>query len=66
MDYTKLYVGDEVLYQGQLCGTGSVIRGNVYRVIKEAPKKGFGFIIDEHGGEKLVQMGFNYAKIGGR
>ena len=63
MDYSKFKIGDTVLYQGALCNTGSVINGNTYTVVQLTPKPRHAFIIDEHGNKKLIQMGFNFAKI---
>ncbi|UQT00937.1 hypothetical protein POQMFEI_00008 [Enterococcus phage vB_OCPT_CCS2] len=63
MDYSKFKLGDIVMYQGQLCGAGTVINGNTYTVVQLTTKPRHAFIIDEHGNKKLIQMGFNFAKI---
>ena len=65
MDYSRFYIGDEIIYQGNVCANGSVKRGNTYPVVKLTDKPKLAFIKDEHGNEKLIKMGFNYAKISG-
>ena len=66
MDYSRLYVGDQLLYQGQVCAN-SVTTGHTYTVVKEvAGKPTYGIIKDESGNDKLVKMGYLFAKIGGR
>lgn len=65
MDYSRLYKGDTVLYQGSVCAN-SVITGNQYKVVKELPNKPkHGMIEDESGNLKLIKMGYLFAKIGG-
>lgn len=65
MDYSRLYVGDTVLYQGQVCAN-SVTTGSQYPVVEVVPDKPrYGFILDESGRLKLIQMGYLFAKIGG-
>lgn len=67
MDYSRFYVGDTVIYQGNICANNSVIRGGEYVVVETIPNKPrHAFIQDEHGNKKLIQMSFNYAKIKGR
>lgn len=63
MDYSKFKIGDTVTYQGNRCIGGTVINGNNYTVVQLTTKPRHAFIIDEHGNKKLIQMGFNFAKI---
>ncbi|WZP35054.1 hypothetical protein [Enterococcus phage vB_Efs10_KEN05] len=63
MDYSRFKIGDTVLFQGNYCGAGTVINGNTYTVVQLTTKPRHAFIIDEHGNKKLIQMGFNFAKI---
>lgn len=65
MDYSRIYVGDQLLYQSQTCGN-SVTKGSTYTVVKVLPNKPtYGIIIDDSGNEKLVKLGYIFAKIGG-
>lgn len=65
MDYSRLYVGDKLLYQSQTCGN-SVTKGSTYTVVKVLTNKPtYGIIIDDSGNEKLVKLGYIFAKIGG-
>lgn len=64
MDYSRLYVGDKVLYQGQTCAN-TVTSGQTYEVVRLTTKPKHGIIIDDSGNDKLIQMGYLFAKIGG-
>lgn len=65
MDYSRLYVGDKLLYQSQTCGN-SVTKGSTYTVVKVlTTKPTHGIILDDSGNEKLVKLGYIFAKIGG-
>lgn len=65
MDFAKAYVGDEILYQGNTCAN-TVTNGKTYEVVRVLSNKPRHFFIkDDSGRDKLCQMGFNFAKIGG-
>ena len=65
MDYSRLYVGDKILYQGTTFDN-TVTKGKTYEVVRLTTKPKHGIIIDDSGNDKLIQMGYLFAKIGGK
>lgn len=62
MDWSRLYKGDTVLYQGTTCAN-TVTKGEYYTVLRPTEKPQYGIIIDDSGNEKLIKMGYLFAKV---
>lgn len=65
MDYSKAYVGDEIIYRGILCASVFTPEKR-YTVVEEVEGKPLNFfVLTDSGDKKLCRLGYNFTKVGG-